>query len=175
MGWCVLVLFVVPAYADGLTLVLTFSATGPTEAEAKNNLWRLLAGVVSDTEPGPAIGEMSAVGQAGHWKASGNVAITGSPADLVLVEDEYGGLADDVRVTGDGPFGPVSAGSVYYFSERAGPYLTMAAAAGLAAAAMAALGVWARMLWFGAVFGGLFGVGCLIMVVSYLAYAPYAL
>lgn len=160
--------FAVPAYADDLTMVMTLSTTGPTEAEAKNLLFEAARGV-----PG-TIGEVSAAEAGGIWKASGSVTIHGGLVELSAVEDEYGGLAESVVIAGEGwLFGQVRAGSVVGFNVVADTYLAMALVFGVVAPVIAALSVLGRMWVFGAVAGGLFGAVGILSATQYLAHARY--
>lgn len=171
----ILLVFVVPAYAADLTMTLTFSATGPTEVVAGNELMVVLAGVADSHEYlRPAVGGMSVDGRDGMWRAVGNVTLTGSPEDLLAVEERYA-LAD-VRVSGEGMVWLVAAGSVL---DLGGKHVTALFGAVFTTAGVCGVAAW-RYVWRGpelvCIFlWVLFGVGAVSLWLSYLNYLPYAL
>ena len=168
------------ALADAgiLEATLSFTAPGPTEALARQNLGAILDEVVSSYgHLEPVVGEMVVVADGGAiWQAASNVTLTGTPAALLAVEEEYGGVAGDVSIRGNGALGlAVSGGSVRDIDAGARWFMGVVVFAALGSCVILGLSVWCRFVAVGLALGMPLMVCAVLVLLAYANAAPYIL
>lgn len=174
---CVFVLYPA-AYADGnATMVMEFSASWPTRDEAGDALDGLLDGLVeSHGHLDVVVGDVVYAGPAAGpldgelWTASGNITVRGGTADLLAVEEGYGGQADSVVV-----HALAQHRSVRALGDSAGAGLSAAAVFSAIGGGLVAACWFSRNGLAAVIFGFVFSVPAVLGLCVYAVFLPYAL